>query len=42
MDGLRCSPIGSSLGSFGTVGFGSVSAGTGQGLDVFEKKMKKL
>ena len=42
MDGLRCSPVGSDLGSFGTVGFGSVSVANGQGSVVFEKKTKKL
>ena len=38
MDGLRCSPVGSDLGSFGTVGFGFVWVGTGQDLVVFEKR----
>ena len=39
MVGLICSPIGSSLRGFATVGSGSV--GTGQGLVVFEKKKRK-
>ena len=40
MNGLRCSPRGSVLGGFATVGSLSVSVGTGQGLVVIEKKMK--